>query len=119
MIRYVSQVKSKLKIFLKKMINSVQESTKSPLSWSNILWDPYLEDDMPEKSMRFAKILIALLFVFKILNLVYVGICLAIDGLYSLYRYRFELNITKSWSEDLPKIARIMLGLMLISYSLI
>ena len=92
----------------------IQEVLKSPLSWRSILWDSYLADGMPEKTMRFAKILTALSVALRFLSTTFLGIYLAVDGLYSFYRHRFELKITKSWEQDVPRFARIMLGLLII-----
>ncbi len=99
----------------KNSVNSfIQETFKSPLSWRSLLWDSYLADDMPEKTMRFAKILTVLSLVLKFLSATFLGIYLVLDGFYSFYRYRFELKITKSWEQDIPRFARIILGLLII-----
>jgi hypothetical protein len=94
--------------------NFIQETFKSPFSWRSILWDSYLADDIPEKTMKFAKILTALSVAFRFLSTTFLGVYLAVDGFYSFYRHRFELKITKSWEQDVPRFARIMLGLLII-----
>jgi hypothetical protein len=101
--------------------NFIQDTFRSPFSWINVLWDSYLADDIPEKTMRFAKILTALSVALRFISTTFLGICLAIDGLYSFYRHRFELKITKSWEQDVPRFARIILGLLIVFnfYSLI
>ncbi len=91
-----------------------QDIFRSPFSWKSIFWDSYLADDIPEKTMRFARILTALSVALRFLGATFLGLYLAIDGLYSFYRHRFELKITKSWEEDVPRFARVMLGLLII-----
>ncbi|MFH8080569.1 MAG: hypothetical protein QXO84_01685 [Candidatus Aenigmatarchaeota archaeon] len=110
---FLSSKKSLFKQLRIKIDSFFKENIRSPFSWSNILWDPYVEDDIPEKSLRFAKIITALLALSKLVNAIILGVCLAVDGLYSFYRDRFELKITKSWEQDVPKIARMMLGILI------
>ncbi|MBU5688110.1 MAG: hypothetical protein KQA41_01235 [Candidatus Aenigmarchaeota archaeon] len=94
--------------------NTFQDIFKSPFSWKSILWDSYIADELPEKTMRFAKILTAISVALRFVSTTFIGIYLALDGLYSIYRNRFELKLTKSWEEDVPRFARIMLGILII-----
>ncbi|MBS3052531.1 MAG: hypothetical protein J4428_04135 [Candidatus Aenigmarchaeota archaeon] len=87
---------------------------KSPASWASVFWDSYIADEFPDHMMRFMKLFIGLAFVIKLISGAFVGLFLAIDGLYSIYRHRFELTVTKSWKEDVPRIARCLLGIVLI-----
>jgi hypothetical protein len=112
--REMKKVKGFFSAIKKSFDNFIQETFKSPFSWRSILWDSYLADDIPEKTMRFARILTALSVALRFISAAFLGICLAVDGLYSFYRHRFELKITKSWEQDVPKLARIVLGLFII-----
>lgn len=94
--------------------NLIQEKFKSPFSWRSIFWDSYMVDDIPEKTMRLASILTAISVALRFISTTFLGIYLTIDGFYSFYRHRFELKITKSWEQDIPRFARIMLGLLII-----
>lgn len=79
------------------------------------MWDSYLADELPEKTMRFTRLVTALGFVLKLLNSVALGLFMIVDGIYSFYRNRFELKLTKSWHDDVPRFARIMLGILIIA----
>ncbi|MEM0473423.1 MAG: hypothetical protein QXF88_01745 [Candidatus Aenigmatarchaeota archaeon] len=88
---------------------------KSPFSWRSVMWDSYLADELPEKTMRFTRIVTALGFILKFLNSAALGLFMIVDGIYSFYRNRFELKLTKSWHEDVPRFARIMLGMLIVA----
>ncbi|MEM5777338.1 MAG: hypothetical protein QXJ06_02715 [Candidatus Aenigmatarchaeota archaeon] len=112
--KWLSKAKDFFAVAKESINNTFQENFKSPFSWKSILWDSYIADELPEKTMRFAKILTAISIALRLVNTTFLGIYLALDGLYSIYRHRFELNLTKSWEEDVPRFARIMLGLLII-----
>lgn len=97
----------------KSIIRLINNSLKSPLSWRSIFWDGYLVDEFPEHVMRVLRILIGLAYIIKSINITFLGLFLVIDGIYSVYRYRFEFKLTKTWHEDIPRLARSLLGFML------
>lgn len=64
-------------------------------------------------AMKFSRILIGLVYLAKMITLPVLGIFLFIDGLYSVFRHRFELHLTKDWHEDVPRVARAFFGFVL------
>lgn len=99
---------------VKKSVNDTLVNVfKSPFTWKSVFWDSYIADEFPDHLMRITKILTGLGFILKFVNATFLGLFLAIDGLYSVYRHRFELHITRSWYEDMPRFARSLFGIML------
>ncbi len=88
---------------------------KSPVSWASVFWDGYVADEFPDHVMRFMKVFVGLAFIIRLVSGAFVGLFLAIDGLYSIYRHRFELAVTQNWREDVPRIARCLLGIVLLA----
>lgn len=113
------QLLSKVKGFFveakKSAISFFHDVFKSPLSWRSVMWDSYLADGLPEKTMRFTRLVTALGFVLKLFNSAFIGLFMIFDGIYSFYRNRFELKLTKSWHDDVPRFARIMLGILIVA----
>lgn len=93
--------------------NILHDVFRSPFSWKNIFWDSYLGDGLPEKTMRFTRLITIISIIFRFVNTTFLGIYLALDGFYSIYRNRFELKLTKSWEEDVPRFARVILGILI------
>ncbi len=100
---------------VKRQVNNlVHEIFKSPLSWRSIFWDGYITDEFPDHLMRISKYVIGLTYIARLVNLATLGIFLVVDGLYSIYRNRFEVALTRRWTDDLPRMARCLLGVVLI-----
>lgn len=98
----------------KSVSNTLVNIFKSPLSWKSVFWDSYIADEFPDHLMRITKILTGIGFILRFINTTFLGIFLTIDSVYSIYRHRFELKITKSWYEDMPRFARLLFGIMLV-----
>lgn len=94
--------------------NSLIHTLKSPASWASVFWDSYVADEFPDHMMRFMKVFVGLAFLVRLISGAFVGLFLAMDGFYSIYRHRFELAVTKNWKEDLPRMARCLLGIVLL-----
>jgi len=90
------------------------------LSFTWIFWDAFLshklykhQDVFPDQILRFVRMGVGIGWFVGLVNPVSAGIMLAADGAYSIFRYR-QLKVTKSFIEDVPRIARIAVALFLI-----
>jgi hypothetical protein len=63
--------------------------------------------------MRVLRFLLGIAYIVKIINMAFIGLFFVIDGIYSIYRYRFEFKLTNTWHEDIPRMARSLFGFML------
>ena len=89
------------------------------LAFTWIFWDALLshrlykhQDIFPDHTLRFLRLGVGLTWFMGILSPITAGIFLIGDGIYSIFRYRM-LKITKNPIEDLPRIARIGVGLLM------
>ncbi len=92
----------------------VNEKLKSPLSWRSIFWDGNIANEFPDQLMRTFRYVIGLTYVTHLIGITSVGLFLVIDGIHSIYRNRFETALTIHWTDDIPRIARSLLGFFLI-----
>ena len=109
----LARILTNFKNITNKILKEVWISLKSPLNWASIFWDCYLADEFPDHVMRLLRILFGICYIFKIIDTPFIGLFFVIDGIYSVYRYRVEFKLTKSWREDIPRITRSILGFML------
>ena len=101
---------------VKKWTNhKVKETLHSPLSWRSIFWDGNVADEFPDRFMRAFRYLIGFTYLTHLIGLVSVGVFLVIDGIHSVYRNRFEVKLTREWTDDVPRIARSLLGVVIIA----
>jgi len=84
-----------------------------------IFWDALLSRTLykhqkivPDQALRFLRLGVGMTWFAGILNPITAGVYLIGDGIYSIFRYR-NLNITKNPVEDLPRLARIGVGLLM------
>lgn len=90
------------------------------LSFTWIFWDAILshklykhQEAFPDQLLRFLRLGVGISWFVGLINPMTAGIILAADGVYSIARYR-QLKVTKSFMEDVPRIARIGVALLLI-----
>jgi len=90
------------------------------LSFTWIFWDGLLSHKLykhqnvwPDQFLRFFRVGVGISWFFGLVNPITAGIMLAADGIYSIVRYR-QLKITQHFIEDVPRLARIGLALVLI-----
>ena len=90
------------------------------LSFTWIFWDGYLSHKLykhqkafPDQILRFARLGIGISWFMGWINPTTAGVFLICDGAISILRYR-SLNMTKSFIEDVPRLIRIGLGIMLL-----
>ncbi len=103
---------------VKRRVNHlISEAFHSPLSWRSIFWDGNIADEFPDRLMRGFRYLIGFTYVTHLINLAMVGVFLLVDGLHSIYRNRFELSATRYWTDDVPRVARCLLGVLIIGAS--
>jgi hypothetical protein len=62
--------------------------------------------------LRWARLGIGVSWFVGALNPVAAGFLIAIDGIYSIGRYRY-LGVTKDFIEDVPRMARVGMGFMM------
>ena len=90
------------------------------LSFTWIFWDAILshklykhQQQFPDQMLRFFRLGVGISWFVGLINPMTAAIMLISDGAYSIARYR-QLKITKHFIEDVPRIARIGVGLLLI-----
>lgn len=93
-------------------------SKSIPFTW--IFWDSLLSLSLykkqkffPDQALRITRFFSAFLWLGKLISSVIFGFYLLFDGFFSIFRYR-KLKITKSIFEDLPRVGRIIIGVLLI-----
>ena len=91
----------------------INDSLRSPMSWKLVFWDSNIMDEFPDHIMRIMRFLMGIASVAKIINFIYLGAFLVVDSIYTIYRYRVEISLTKSWHEDAPRVARLFFGFIL------
>jgi hypothetical protein len=72
----------------------------------------YWKQNQQEHALRWARLGIGLTWFVGALNPLVAGFLIALDGIYSIIRYR-HLNITKDFIEDVPRIMRVGVGFMM------
>jgi len=95
------------------------------LSFTWIFWDALLSNVLykkqkfyPDHLLRFMRLGIGISWFIGFVTPFTAGVFLIGDGLYSIIRYR-SLKITKNFIEDVPRLARIGIGLVLLPVVLI
>jgi len=90
------------------------------LSFTWIFWDALLSHKLykhqqvfPDQALRFVRLGVGIGWFVGLINPLTAGIILAADGIYSIAHYR-HMRITKNFIEDVPRIARICVGLLLV-----
>jgi len=90
------------------------------LSFTWIFWDAILshklykhQDIFPDQLLRFVRLGVGIGWFVGFISPLTAAIILAADGIISIVRYR-QLKITKNFIEDIPRIARIAVALLLI-----
>jgi hypothetical protein len=74
----------------------------------------YKKQNKQEHALRWARLGVGVAWFVGILNPLIAGFLLVVDGAYSIARYRYY-HITKDFVEDLPRIARIGVGLAIMA----
>jgi hypothetical protein len=89
------------------------------LAFTWIFWDALLsrtlykhQKMLPDHALRFIRLGVGITWFAGMISPITAGIYLIGDGMYSIFRYR-SLNVTKSPVEDLPRLARIGVGLLM------
>jgi len=89
------------------------------LAFTWIFWDALLSNRLykhqnmfPDHALRFLRLGVGMTWFVGILNPIAAGIFFIGDGIYSIFRYR-TLKITKNPIEDLPRLGRIGVGLLM------
>jgi len=89
------------------------------LAFTWIFWDALLsrtlykhQKMMPDHALRFIRLGVGITWFAGLISPITAGVFLIGDGMYSIFRYR-SLNITKNPMEDLPRLARIGVGLLM------
>lgn len=89
------------------------------LAFTWIFWDAFLSNRLykhqqifPDQILRFLRIGVGLTWFAGMLSPITAGLFLIADGIYSISRYRI-LKITKNPIEDLPRLGRIGVGLLM------
>ena len=100
-----------------KVTDWLSDAITSPLSWRSLMWDSNIANEFPDRLIRAFRYVIGFTYITHILNLASVGLFLIFDSLYSIYRNRFELQLTKNWTDDVPRFARCLLGIVFIASS--
>ena len=93
--------------------------TKSiPLLWivgdAILSWKLYKKQNQQEHALRWARLGVGLTWFTGVLNPTVAGFLLVVDGVYSIFRYR-RYNVTKSFVEDVPRLARIGVGFVIMA----
>jgi energy-coupling factor transporter transmembrane protein EcfT len=123
----MKSIKYRIKnIFSKKRIFAISLSaaiTKSlPFVW--IIWDAILSHKIykeqkiyPDHLLRFVRFGVGIGWFLGFINPLTAALFLIGDGIYSIFRYRI-LKVTKNFIEDVPRIIRISVGLLLFPISI-
>lgn len=74
----------------------------------------YKRQNGQEHMLRWARLGVGLTWFVGILNPLVAGFLLVVDGLYSIIRYRYY-HITKDLIEDVPRLARVGVGLAMMA----
>ena len=89
------------------------------LAFTWIFWDALLSRTLykhqkifPDHALRFLRLGVGLTWFLGLINPITAGVYLIGDGIYSIFRYRL-LKVTRSPIEDLPRLARIGVGLLM------
>lgn len=72
----------------------------------------YQKQNQQEHALRWARLGIGVTWFVGALNPLVAGFLIALDGIYSIARYRY-LNVTKDFIEDVPRLARVGVGFMM------
>jgi len=90
------------------------------LSFTWIFWDGLLSHKLykhqsiwPDQFLRFFRIGVGISWFVGLVSPLTAAIMLLADGIYSIFRYR-QLKITKHFIEDVPRLARMGVALLLI-----
>lgn len=115
-------LKYKIKnIFNKKRIFAISLSTvitrSLPFVW--IIWDAIISHKLyknqkfyPDHLLRFVRLGVGIGWFFGLINPLTAALILICDGIYSIFRYRI-LKVTKNFIEDVPRLIRIGVGLLI------
>lgn len=74
----------------------------------------YQKQNFQEHALRWARLGIGVTWFVGLLNPLLAGFLLVVDGVYSIARYRYY-NITKDFIEDVPRLARIGVGFLIMA----
>jgi len=90
------------------------------LSFTWIFWDAILshklykhQEVFPDQFLRFVRLGVGIGWFIGLISPLTAAVILAADGIISIVRYR-QLKVTKSFIEDVPRIARIAVALLLV-----
>ncbi len=74
----------------------------------------YRKQNKQEHALRWARLGVGVTWFIGVLNPLIAGFLLVVDGAYSIARYRYY-HITKDFVEDLPRLARVGIGFLMMS----
>ncbi len=74
----------------------------------------YKKQNGQEHMLRWARLGVGLTWFVGVLNPLVAGFLLVVDGIYSIARYRYY-HITKDLIEDVPRLARVCVGLAMMA----
>jgi len=94
------------------------------LSFTWIFWDGIAshllykhQNKFPDQILRFFRMGVGISWFVGIISPFTAGLILIGDGVYSIIRYR-SMNVTKNFIEDVPRLFRIGLGILLLPMAL-
>lgn len=74
----------------------------------------YKKQNRQEHALRWARLGVGVSWFVGFLNPIVAGLLLVVDGVYSIVRYRYY-NVTKDFVEDLPRLARVGVGFLIMA----
>lgn len=111
----IQNIFDRRKVFLISVFTILSRS----LAFTWIFWDALLSNRLykhqnmfPDHALRFVRLGVGITWFAGIISPITAGVFLIGDGIYSIFRYR-TLKITKNPVEDLPRLARIGVGLLM------
>ena len=114
--------KRSTKVFDKKtgvaVLSLVVLAKSLPFAWivsdAILSWKLYKKQSQQEHALRWARLGVGITWFTGVLNPTVAGFLLVVDGIYSIFRYR-RYKITKSFVEDVPRLARIGVGFIIMA----
>jgi hypothetical protein len=111
----IQNIFDRRKVFLISVFTILSRS----LAFTWIFWDALLSNRLykhqkmfPDQALRFVRLGVGITWIAGLISPITAGVFLIGDGIYSIFRYR-TLKVTKNPVEDLPRLARIGVGLLM------
>ena len=111
----IQHIFDKRKVFAISLFTVLSHS----LAFAWIFWDALLSNRLykeqkmfPDQALRFLRVGVGITWFIGVISPITAGLYLVGDGIYSIFRYRVT-KVTKTPIEDLPRLARIGVGLLM------